>query len=186
MCLTPLGRILLLALSRHKFVDYCLGQNAKCYRDAEPFLSRNILGLSKDWSRVKSWVEPQVYQLQPSPRQHSANEEKMPRGPKLVKILCSPIPQFLELLPKNQTPRNPKNMYGHFCSEIVKLKDKLTWAQMQRAKKCIDFLERGRSSDQKKPLPPCIAGNRTWLYRLPQSQIIMKFIYWAYWYRVKN
>jgi hypothetical protein len=31
-----------------------------------------------------------------------------------------------------------------------------------------------------------IAGNRTWLYRLPQSKIIMYSFYLAYCYRVKH
>jgi hypothetical protein len=155
------SRYLLLALSRHKLVDYCLGQNAECYRDAEPFLSRNILGLSKDWSRVKSWVEPQVHQLQPSPSQHSAKEEKISRDPKLVKYYVPPYRSFWNFFQKNKLPETPKTCMdiSVLKLKISKLKHNLTWAQMQRAKKCIDSLERGRSSDQKKPLPPCFQRN---------------------------
>jgi hypothetical protein len=58
-------------------------------------------------------------------------------------------------------PKNPKTVIdvGILKKKISGVQGSLTWAQHQRAVKCVTSLEEGGSSGQMSPLPPCFQRN---------------------------
>jgi hypothetical protein len=58
-------------------------------------------------------------------------------------------------------PKNPKTVIdvGILKEKISGVQGSMTWAQHQRALKCVTSLEEGGSSGQMSPLPPCFQRN---------------------------
>lgn len=124
-------------------------------------MTRTELGLPEDWSRVKRWLSHRSTNFNRPPTNIPQRKKKCPEIPSLLAYNVPPHPNFWNFFPKNALPKTPNTCVDipMLKSKISEVKHKLTWAQLQRAQKCVVSLEKGGDSGQMKPLPPCFQRN---------------------------
>jgi hypothetical protein len=123
--------------------------------------SRADLGLPSKWSIIMFWLFATSSAAIPQEKVKEENPPKNPEIPRLKEYGGNGSQEFWSKFPRNDIPPKPETKID--TSKLKKLVEenssKLLKAELNRANRCIEYLEIGGPAFQKDPIGPCVVKN---------------------------
>lgn len=119
------------------------------------------MGLPLNWARVKSWLHFRSNISIAATSKTTEMKKKCPEVKVLSDYSVNPDPEYWKNFPFKNLPKAPTTCINvqALKEKIGKVDCKMTWAQKNRAKNCVNSLLEGGDSGQKINLPACFQKN---------------------------